>query len=412
MVEKYRRFAMHRLEEAAKDTPVILIHGPRQCGKTTLAQLFGEAQSYEYVTFDDLVQLDGASSDPVGFVRNLPERVILDEFQRVPQIFLPLKAAVDSDRRPGGFILTGSTNVLLLPKLADSLAGRLEILRLHPLSQEELAGSESDFLAKLFSASFPGGRIPHSGLGITERIINGGYPAALSRESFHRKATWYHEYIETIVQRDVRDLARIASLDSLPRLLRLAASQTSRMVNLTDLASAFQFSRPTLKDYIQLLERVFLIEQLPPWSSNRISRLIKSSKLHITDTGLAAALLGADASTLRKDRVLLGQLLETFVLQELRRQASRGDGNVSFYHFRTKDGVEVDLVLESGSSEIAGVEIKASATVTKSDFRGLTKLRDAHGDHFACGVVLYDGDSIVSFGDSLFAVPLHALWEL
>ncbi len=412
MVEKYRRFAMHRLEEATRDTPVVLIHGPRQCGKTTLARTFGDERSYEYVTFDDTVQLDGANSDPEGFIRSLSGHVILDEIQRAPGLFLPLKAAVDRDRLPGRFILTGSTNVLLLPRLADSLVGRVEVLRLHPLSQEELAAKESDFLGTLFAASFKSRTIPHSGLDLADRIVNGGYPEVQFRESPFRKASWYREYIDTIAQRDVSDLARIASLDSLPRLLRLAAAQTSRLVNIADFASAFQLSRPTIRDYVQLLERVFLIEQLPPWSSNRISRLIKSSKLHITDTGLAAALLGADADTLRKDRVLLGQLLETFVLQELRRQASRGDGDVSFYHFRTKDGVEVDLVLEAVGSNIAGIEIKASASVTKSDFRGLTKLRDAHSDHFTCGVVLYDGESIVSFGDRLFAVPLHALWEL
>ena len=254
-------------------------------------------------------------------------------------------------------------------------------------------------------------RFERLGPELAEKIVAGGYPAALARTTPRRRSAWYRDYIETLVQRDVRDLARISSLGSLPRLLQLAAGQTAQLVNVAEVASGFQLSRPTIRDYVALLERIFLLEHLPPWHSNRLSRLIKTSKLHLTDTGLAAALLGVNAASLARDRALLGQLLETFVFQELRRQASWCEKAITFYHFRHKDGAEVDIVLDHGAGEVAGIEVKAAATVTATDFRGLRKLREAAGDRFLTGVVLYDGESVAGFGDKLYAVPIHALWE-
>jgi len=407
----YPRFAEPRLVEALEDSPVVLIHGPRQCGKTTLARKVGEARDYGYFSFDDDVALAAAQADPVGFVADLPDRAVLDEVQRAPGLFTALKAMVDRRRTPGRFILTGSANVLLVPKLADSLAGRMEILRLHPLAQCELAGRAPRFLNALFAGAFKTRKYERLGVRLAELIAGGGYPAALARVTPRRQAVWYRDYIETLVQRDVRDLARISALDALPRLLALASGQTARLFNLSELASPFQLSRPTIRDYVTLLERVFLIELLPPWHSNRLSRLIKTPKLHVGDTGLACALLGLDAAALARDRATLGPLLETFVFQELRRQASWHETSIGFHHFRNKDNAEVDIVLERGAREVAGIEVKAAATVTAADFRGLHKLRDAAGKRFVGGVVLYDGESSAGFGDRLYAVPIRALWE-
>lgn len=408
----YPRFAAPLLTQALADSPVVLIHGPRQCGKTTLAQAVGAELGYTYRSFDDAVTLAAATSDPVGFVDELPARVILDEVQRAPELFTTLKRAVDRDRRPGRFLLTGSANVLLLPTLADSLAGRMEILRLHPLAQAELARQQPGFLDALFGSGFKARSYPRLGKELIRRVVAGGYPAALARSTPKRRAAWYRDYIETLVQRDVRELARIASLDALPRLLTLAAGQTARLLNVSDLASPFQISRPTIREYVTLLERIFLLEELPPWHSNRLSRLIKTPKLHLADTGLACALLGLDDAALSDDRSTLGQLVETFVVQELRRQASWRDDDVRFHHLRDKDGVEVDLVLEQGGRAIAGVEVKSSATVTDADFRGLRKLQAAVGKRFAHGVVLYDGEASLRFGEGLYAVPIRALWEM
>jgi predicted AAA+ superfamily ATPase len=407
----YRRFAEAALVEALYDTPAVLIHGPRQCGKTTLARSVGDARDYSYFSFDDDVTLAAAEADPVGFVAELPERVVLDEVQRAPMIFAALKSAIDRRRTPGRFLLTGSANVLLLPTLSDSLAGRLGLLRLHPLAQCELAAHESRFIDLLFDGGLKIRKFGRLGKALAERIAAGGYPAALARTTARRRAVWYRDYIETLVQRDVRDLARIASLDTLPRLLALAAGQTARLINISDLASPFQLSRPTIRDYVTLLEQVFLIDELPPWHSNRLRRLIKTPKLHVGDTGVACALLGLDAAGVWQDRSAFGQLLETFVYQELRRQASWHTGEVRFSHFRDKDGIEVDLVLERDGGQIAGVGVKAAATVTTADFRGLRKLKDASGRKFASGVVLYDGETVAGFGDGMHAVPIRMLWE-
>jgi predicted AAA+ superfamily ATPase len=407
----YPRFAEPRLTEALADSPIVLIHGPRQCGKTTLAQIIGERKGYAYVSFDDVVLCTAAQADPVGFAGDLPERVILDEVQRVPALFSALKVAVDRKRSAGRFILTGSANVLLVPKLADSLAGRMEIIRLHPLAQCELNRRTTSFLDSLFAGNFKTRQTDRLASQLAEKIVAGGYPAALERPTERRRATWYRDYLDALVQRDVRDLARISSLDILPRLLTLAASQTARLLNVADLSSPFQVSRPTIRDYVTLLERVFLVDSLAPWHSNRLSRLIKTPKLHVGDTGLACALLGINAAALASDRPLLGQLLETFAFQELRRQASWYGESIGFFHYRDKDGAEVDIVIERGARALAGIEIKASATVTGADFRGLRKLKEASGRRFAAGIVLYDGEACASFGDGMFAVPLRALWE-
>lgn len=407
----YPRFAEPLLLEALADSPAVLIYGPRQCGKTTLAQQVGARLGYAYITFDDDVARAAAAADPVGFVADLPDHAILDEVQRVPSLFASLKTTIDRQRTPGRFLLTGSANILFVPTLVDSLAGRLEMLRLHPLAQCELEHREPGFLDTLFAGGFKTHRSERLAGELAKRIVAGGYPAALARSTERRRGTWYRDYLDALVQRDVRDLTRISSLDALPRLLALGAAQTARLLNVSDLAAPFHLSRPTIQNYVTLLERVFLLETLPPWHSNRLSRLIKTPKLHLGDTGLAAALLGVNAAALAADRALLGQVLETFVFQELRRQASWHRESLTFFHFRDKDGAEVDIVIEQGARLLAGVEVKAAATVTAADFRGLHKLRQAAGARFVGGVVLYDGETCASFGDGMYAVPLRTLWE-
>lgn len=407
----HKRLAEPALVEALADSPVVLIHGPRQCGKSTLARMLGDKRGYAYQSFDNDVTRSAAVADPIGFVDGMPDRVILDEIQRVPELFTSIKASVDRDRRPGRFLLTGSANVLLVPKLADSLAGRMAIQRLHPFAQCELTGRSSAFLDHLFTAKFPGRRLTRLRDELPARITAGGYPPALARPEGRRRDNWYRDYIDTLVKRDVRDLARISALDALPRLLRMAASRTAQLFNLSDLASSFQLSRVTIGDYVTLLEHVFLLERLPPWHSNRASRLVKTPKLHLGDTGLACGLLGLDAAVLAADRAQLGPLLETFVYQELRRLASWHERSHDFYHFRDRDQVEVDIVIERGAAQLAGVEVKAAATVTATDFRGLRKLRDMAGNRFVAGVVLYDGETCARFGEGMYAVPLRMLWE-
>lgn len=403
------RLAQLSLQASLADTPVVLLQGPRQCGKTTLARTVAEPADFGYLSFDDDNLVRAARADPLGFVTDLSPRMVLDEVQRVPEIFTSLKLVVDRDRQPGRFLLTGSADVLLLPKLADSLAGRMEVIRLHPLAQVELRQQTAGFLTQLFRAEFAVESSQRMGLALAELVVAGGFPAALRRQPTRRRA-WYQSYVQTLVQRDVRDLARIAALDVMPRLLELAAGQTAHLFNVSELASPFGLSRPTVRDYLTLLERVFLVDVLPPWHVRHFNRLVKTPKLHLGDTGLACALLRLDAQALHANRALLGQLLETFVFQELRRQSSGHPEPIVFYHFRNRDDHEVDIVLEQGTA-LAGVEVKASGTVRSDDFRGLRKLQEIAGDKFTCGVVLYDGEVSLPFGPRLFALPIRTLWE-
>jgi predicted AAA+ superfamily ATPase len=408
----YQRFTKDSLLEALQDTPVVLIHGSRQCGKTTLAQSIGELHGYHYITLDDDNQLQAAKYDPVGFVQGMPEKVIIDEIQRAPELFTSIKASVDKNRKPGRFILTGSANVLLLPQLADSLAGRMEIIHLRPLAGSEIANVKPTLIQQLFEADFGNNmntnRYSRLGESLAEYICTGGYPAAIKRNSDKRRNIWYRDYIASILQRDIKDISNIKNLEILPKLLTLSASQTARLFNASDLAAPFGISRPTIRDYLALLEQIFLIEQLQPWHSNRLSRLIKTPKMHMTDTGLACSLMGINSQSLWQDKALLGQLLETFIYQELRKYADWHDEALSFFHFRNKDKVEVDIIIEQ-NRKLVGVEIKAAATITSSDFKGLRKLQDATADQFAAGVVFYDGENILPFGERLFALPISML---
>lgn len=406
----YPRLLQPQLEEALDDTPVVLIHGPRQCGKTTLAQKIGKQHGYSYLTFDDVNLIAAAKADPVGFVDRLDERVILDEVQHVPELFSSIKQSVDRNRQPGRFLLTGSANVLLLPKLADSLAGRMEILNLRPLARCEIEQSGAGLLTQLLRNNYDLHCAGKLGRQLAACVVAGGFPEPLQRRSERRKRQWYLNYVETLVQRDIRELARVSNLDVIPKILQLAAVQSAQLLNMSVIAAPFQISRQTTSAYFTLLKNIFLVDVLPAWHGNRGKRLVKTPKVHMTDTGLAAALLGMNADQLEADRSMLGHLLESFVYNELRRQASWADTELNFFHFRDKDQCEVDIVIEQNGREILAVEVKAAATITEKDFRGLRKLQSLVGTAWKVGIVLYDGERVLPFGEQMYAVPISALW--
>ena len=405
-----RRNIQDSVRRAMGDTPVVLLNGARQTGKTTLAQELATAPGVRYFTLDDAATLALAAGDPSGFIRNLSGPVVIDEIQKAPDLFPAIKLAVDKDRRPGNFLLTGSANVLTLPRLAESLAGRMEIIPLFPFSAGELNSRREGFVKRLFDGTLANAKPISTNDDLAARLVRGGYPEAIQRTDEDRRGAWFASYISTILQRDVRDLARVDGLHALPNLLKLLAARSSGLLNLADVSRDAGLPHTTLTRYLALLETVFLVHRLPAWSPNLGKRLVKAAKLHLVDTGLACHLLGTDANRLADDRSMLGRMLETFVVGELRKQLSWADPRTTLYHFRTAAGSEVDVLLEKPDGSVAGVEIKASSTVGTADFAALQELRDQLGKKFIAGIVLYTGDQLVPFGDKLWLVPLPALW--
>jgi len=406
-----RRNIEDSIRLAMSDTPVVLLNGARQTGKTTLALMVAEKTGAHYFTLDDATTLALAAGDPAGFISNLAGPVVLDEIQKAPDLFPAIKLAVDRNREPGRFLLTGSANVLTLPRLSESLAGRMEIIPLFPFSSGELAGIREGFLQHLFDGTIAEAKPVSAKDDLPARLVRGGYPEAVQRKDDDRRAAWFASYISTLLQRDVRDLARLEALHALPNLLKLLAARTAGLLNLADVGRDAGLPHTTLTRYLTLLETVFLVHRLPAWSPNLGKRLVKAPKLHLVDVGLACHLVGADSRRLSEDRALLGRMLETFVVGELRKQVSWTGPRTALYHFRTATGSEVDVVLERADGSVAAVEVKASATVGASDFAALQTLRDQLGKRFQSGIVFYLGNQVIPFGDKLWLVPLPTLWS-
>jgi predicted AAA+ superfamily ATPase len=408
----YRRNIAPLVRLALQDTPVVLLNGARQTGKSTLVrgEMLGNSDA-RYLTLDDAGVLAAVEADPGGFLSGLEGPVILDEVQRSPGLFPAIKAEVDGNRRPGEFLLTGSANVLLLPRLSESLAGRMEILTLWPLSQGEIEDVQEGFVDAVFAEgpiSFQQASegTPH----LFDRLLCGGYPEALARGSEARRRAWFGSYVTTILQRDVRDLSSIEGLTELPRLLSLLAARCASLVNYAELSRSASMPQSTLKRYVSLLEATFLVQFLPAWSSNLGKRLVRSPKLLLCDTGLISSLQGLNAGRLASDPVLVGPLLENFVAMELQKQSTWSETQPRLFHFRTQAGQEVDIVLEDAAGRVVGVEVKAAATVGARDFRGLRALEEATSGRFQRGILLYTGRTSVPFGRNLQALPVDALW--
>ena len=406
------RHATGALLDALHDTPVVYLQGARQTGKSTLVRAVAERQHpAQYLTLDSAAVLAAALRDPEGFVAGLERPVVIDEVQRAPSLALAIKAVVDTDRRPGQFLLTGSASVMSLPALSDSLAGRMELHTLWPFSQGELAGVRETFVDRVFAERLmTPDTAPDTEESLVDRICTGGYPEIQTRRRHARRQAWFDSYVDAILQRDVRDLANIERLSEVPRLLALLASRAGELLNFADLGRTLGIPQTTLKRYLALMEMTFLVRLLPAWFSNLGKRLAKAPKLLLTDMGLLTHLIEADEGRLRRDRTLLGHVLENFVAMELIKQLGWSERRCRLFHFRTESGAEVDLVLEDRAGRLVGVEVKSAASVRQQDFRGLETLARLSGDRFVRGVVLCTGPTAVPFGRNLFALPVSQLW--
>jgi hypothetical protein len=402
------------LREALSDTPAVLINGARQTGKSTLAQSGDRGrENRQYLTFDDPGILAAARRDPNGFIAGLNLPVTLDEVQHAPELFPVIKAAIDRKRRPGQFLLTGSANVMLLPKLSESLAGRIEVLTLWPFSQGELHGVKENFVETVFSrnhANWSGKRPLISWEELLAIMVAGGYPPAVARHNPARREAWFQSYVMTMLQRDVRDLASIADVTAIPRLLSVVATRAGNLLNFADLSRTMALPQTTLKRYFALLEGTFPVQLLRPWARNLGKRVIQTPKVYLNDSGLLAHMLGATVDRLKTEGSLAGAVLENFVLMELRKQCSWSAIRPELFCWRTASGQEVDFVLEDRTGKVAGVEVKAAATLGSNDVRGLQALADAVGKSWIRGVMLYCGTEVIPFAANLHAVPLNRLW--
>lgn len=407
----FRRYIEKNVTEALEDTRVVLVVGPRQAGKTTLMRQF-VSDDRPYLTLDDPATFNRAKTDPVAFIRSL-NKAVIDEIQRAPELMMVIKESVDRDTRPGRFLLTGSANVMALPTIGDSLAGRIEIVTLLPLSQAEITGSPGRMIDRLYAGEGPALQgLPIFGDPLLQAVLKGGYPEALRRASAHRRAIWLQDYLALVLDRDVRDIANIDQLDKLPMLMRMLGEQAGQLVNIRALSVALGISAPTVQRYVTVLERMFLLRQIRPWFSNRLSRLIKSPKLHMVDSGLLATLRDATTANLATDRSRLGPLLESFVVSEVLKSLSWNETRAEISHFRTKEQDEVDLVLEDARGRIIGIEVKAAATLRPNDFSGLRKLQEAAGEKFVQGVLLHDHDRVTPYSEKIRAAPVSLLWQM
>lgn len=409
------RLLLPKVVGSLQDTRIVVLQGARQVGKSTLAEQVATTRRSLIVTLDDMDVRTFARDDPAGFVAQFPEGLlVIDEVQRAPELLIALKAAVDRDKRPGRFLVTGSANLLDLAATHESLAGRAQPLTLYSLSQAERDNQSFSFI----DAAFEGRRFVDYESDLSrhdylERACAGGYPEALARRSAGRREEWYDTYITQIVRRDAVDLSGLQRLADLPRLLKFVAARSGSGMVWSSLASDSGIPRTTLDPYIRLLETLFLIHVLPPWTVNLGLREMKQPKAFLLDTGLAARLLGVTAAALGPTvpNSPAGGLLEGLVVGELRRQLGWSTHRASIHHYRNQRGAEVDVVLETPDGRVVGIEVKAASTVQPKDLAGLTILRDRLQDRFVGGYVLHTGPQARMVADRVTALPIEVLWR-
>src|SRR6056297_2100242 len=391
-----KRNIIDELLDALADSPVVFLQGARQVGKSTLVRsIVSDAFPASYVSLDNATSLAAAKSDPGGFIAGLSRPVILDEVQRVPELILAIKEEVDKDRQKGAFLLTGSASFLTL----------------WPLSLGELNDRKECFVDRLFSNDFKVGKSPEDDFNLFESLVRGGFPEVFVRKPSRRRSAWFESYLTAIVDRDVRDIAGIQKTGSMLRLTRLLAARTGTLLNQSELSRSVQIPNATMVRYLELLRRVFLVHFIPAWSTNFGKRLSKSSKVFMVDSGMAAHLIGADKARLDREPETAGQFLETFAVNEVVKQLGWSQTRARPFHFRTHAGLEVDLILETFSGEVAGIEIKKAVDLRSRHFSGLRSLKQSLGPRFKSGVVIYAGSEIVSFERDLFAVPVQELYR-
>jgi uncharacterized protein len=407
----YPRYIKHSILQSFKISPIVLLIGPRRSGKTTLMEEIASELNMNYITFDTLKQIIAAQEDPEGFISAITKPCIIDEVQRVPEIALPIKLKVDQEKKRGFFGLTGSANPLVALGLNDSLAGRMFIINMFPLSQCEINNKRSNFLDLIFQSESAFQESQYiNRKDIIEIFSGGGYPDVLSLD-FSSRNKWFDNLLTTILERDVKDITSLSRPRDLAKLLNILANRSSNLLNLSELSRISAIPYTTLNNYMVILESLFLVIRQYPWHSNRTKRLIKMPKIYFGDSGLLMNQLKAGKESILEDGRLFGLILENFVFLELKKLSSWLDDPIDLYHFRTQTGIKVDIVLENRKGQIVGIEVKASESITSNDWKGLDALKEEMKEKMVREVIIYCGKEVLTIGKNRIAIPLSVLWN-
>lgn len=416
--ELVRRQVESIVVESLGSFRAVVLHGPRQAGKSTLARLIADRLGAIYTTMDDDAERGAAQADPDGYVAGYGTPLVLDEIQRVGEpLVLAVKSVVDRDPRPGRFLLTGSSNFLMVPAISETLAGRTDIVELWPFAQGELASQPRSFVDRVLSGGVENlltyEAEPAARKDYFDIACQGGFPEPQAMSGRSRRR-WFSAYLKTVLDREITDSRDIRDREALETMVRYFASTTAQELVMTKVAERLGIARDTAERYQLWLERVFLIQRVPGWGRGLTSKIVQRPKIYMVDSGLAAALVGRDSEALmRPTEPTAGPLLETLVASEITRQLTWGDTEARLFHFREREGREVDLLVETADGRVIGIEIKAATTARSDDFKGLTFLRDRldfAGTPFVAGLVLHTGSGRHSFGDRLRALPISDLW--
>jgi predicted AAA+ superfamily ATPase len=403
------------LQRSIETAPVVLLQGARQTGKSTLMKALAKQHSrMRYLTLDDVEYYAAAMNNPQEFVLALQTPVIIDEAQRAPELFKAIKLSVDDNRKAGQFLLTGSAQVLILPKLSESLAGRLRLVTLYPLSQGEINGVKDRFIDFAFSKKNP--QIDTATGCAKQTLIKivtaGGFPEPVQYTRASDRKSWFQSYVATAIHKDINELAHIDKLSMIPKLLEHLSARLTGLLNVADLSSSTGIPQTSLSRYLTLLESIFLLHLLPAWSTNPNKRLVRAPKVYLNDSGIAAYVRRVHKSSLGSHPEEMGHLVENFVYMELIKQMTWSAEDVQISHFRTSKGVEVDFILENMDRKIVGIEVKSSTTIRASDAAGLNYLATNFAKQFHKGFILYCGNKIVPLAKDIWCLPVSALWQM